>query len=824
LDAGKGAGDEQPVFGELLRRHRRAAGLSQEDLARRAGLSVDAIAALERGRRRAPRQLTVRLLAEALGLDPAAQSAFVAASNESAPPLTPRPPPLAPDELVGRAIELSQATAALTGRARLLTMTGPGGIGKTRLAMATAVAAGEALAAPVAWVPLAQVADNEGVAAAAAAALGLRPVDGSAVAGLAEALAGQRLLLVLDNCEHRVGAAAALAAELLGRCPGVRVLATSRELLKVPGEQVLSVPALTVPDDQSPPDRLSRSPAVRLFLRRAGDRGETPDPDQLPAVAAIVRRLDGLPLAIELAAARTNVLTVEQLASELADSFELLADDASTAPARQRTMSDAIGWSHDLLEPADRKAFAALSMFAGGWTLDAAAAVLESRRPAAMSALGRLADRSLIRVRRGPGEARYEMLAVIREYAAEQLRLSGSYDEVAGRHASYMVELVGTADAGLRGPEQSGWLDRLDRELENLRAALTWALGAGEAGLAVRLAGSAWTFCYLRGLYAEGHGWLDRALRLAGGHRDQHVARALLGAGTLSFLQCEYDDAATRLDQALTAYSELGDESGTALTLQRLGSIARERASYADAEALHRQSLDLYSRLGDQSGTAWAHNHLGFVAWLRGDLKTALQECDTARSAFEQLGDGEGTAWSLISLGVVAQYGADLHRAEGLLRESLQLSQQLGYREGVAWSLNQLGVVERRRGRTERAVHLLDESLAEHRDLGDRWRTASVLEELAGVAQQRGRSPYAAFLLGAADAIREQIGAPVPLCEREDRDATLAAVHEAVAPELLTRAWQAGRTAPLHAVVDGYPQVVSGGARASPGRAPMQDF
>ncbi|MGH3462892.1 MAG: helix-turn-helix domain-containing protein, partial [Kribbellaceae bacterium] len=175
-----GAGDEQPVFGELLRRHRRAAGLSQEDLARRAGLSVDAIAALERGRRRAPRQLTVRLLAEALGLDPAAQSAFVAASSESAPPLTPRPPPLAPDELVGRATELSQATAALTGRARLLTLTGPGGVGKTRLAMATAVAAGEALATPVAWVPLAPVADNEGVAVAAAAALGLRPVDGTA--------------------------------------------------------------------------------------------------------------------------------------------------------------------------------------------------------------------------------------------------------------------------------------------------------------------------------------------------------------------------------------------------------------------------------------------------------------------------------------------------------------------------------------------------------------------------------------------------------------------------------------------------------------------
>ncbi len=812
------------MFGELLRRHRRAAGLSQEDLARRAGLSVDAIAALERGRRRAPRQLTVRLLADALGLDPAAQSAFVAASNESAPLLTPRPAPLAPDELVGRAAELSQATAALSGRARLLTMTGPGGVGKTRLAMATSVAAGEALAAPVAWVPLASVPDDEGVAAATAQALGLRPGDGTSLGGITEALTSQRLLLVLDNCEHLVGPVAELAAELLTRCPGVRVLATSRELLKVPGEQVLTVPALTLPDDTASLDGVGRAPAVRLFLRRAGERGETPAPDLLPVVAGIVRRLDGLPLAIELAAARTNVLTVEELAEELAESFELLVSDSSTAPARQRTMSEAIGWSHDLLEPADRKTFAALSVFAGGWNLDAAAAVLESRRPAAMSALGRLADRSLIRVRRGSGQARYEMLAVIREYAAEQLHGSGRYDEVARLHAAYMMDLVGTADAGLRGPEQRQWLDRLDLELENLRAALAWTIAAGEAGPAVRLAGSAWTFCYLRGHYAEGHGWLDRALKLSAGHRDQHVARALLGAGTLSFLQCEYDDASARLDEALTAHSELGDESGTALALQRLGSIAREQAKYTDAEALHQQSLDLYSRLGDRSGTAWARNHLGFVAWLRGDLETARRECEAARSAFEQLGDGEGAAWSLISLGVVAQYDGDLHRAEALLRDSLTLSQQLGYREGVAWALNQLGVVERRRGRTERAVHLLDESLAEHRDLGDRWRTASVLEELAGVAQQRGRSPYAAFLLGAADAIREQIGAPVPLCEREQTDATLAAVRDAVAPELFGRAWDSGRTAPLHAIVDGYPQVASGGARASPGRAPWQEF
>lgn len=791
--------------------------MSQEDLARKAGLSVDAIAALERGRRRAPRQLTVRLLADALGLEQAEQRHFIAASNESGPQLTPRRPPLPPDELVGRDDELGRLAEALTGRVRMLTLTGPGGVGKTRLALAGSVAAAPDLGGAIAWVPLASLSDASAVAPAVAAALGVRATGEASADQIVDAIGTQRVLVVLDNCEHVVAATAALAAELLARCPGVRLLATSRELLKVPGEQVLAVPALTVPAGRSRPDQLGGA-AIELFVRRTADRGGRIGDELLPAVAEIVRRLDGLPLAIELAAARTNVLTVEQIATELAGSFELLADDASIAPTRQRTMHDAIGWSFDLLDPEDRRAFAVLSVFSGGWTLDAAAAVLSGSRPATLSVLSRLADRSLIRVERGTGEARYDMLAVIREYAAERLAGSGGRDEVAERQAVYTADMLAIADRGLRGPEQELWLGRLDAELENIRDALSWALAAGRAELAVRLAGCSWTFCYLRGHYAEGRGWLERALvPVAAGtvqHLGEPVAKALLGAGTLAFLQCEYDAAAGRLEQALTAYTDLGDDAGTALTLQRLGGIARERAVYDEADRLHRQSLELYTRHGDHSGMAWAHNHLGFVAWLRGDLELAATECERARAEFEALGDNEGVAWSLISLGVVAQYRDDLSGAEDLLRRSLELSQRLGYREGVAWSLNLLGVIERRRGRTERAVHLLDESLAEHRDLGDRWRTASVIDELAAVAQQRGRSAYAAFLLGAADAIREQIGAPVPACEQPDRERTSTAVEAALPGEERAEADRAGRAAPLHAVIDGYPEAASRGTPA----------
>jgi tetratricopeptide (TPR) repeat protein len=325
---------------------------------------------------------------------------------------------------------------------------------------------------------------------------------------------------------------------------------------------------------------------------------------------------------------------------------------------------------------------------------------------------------------------------------------------------------------------------------------------------AVRLAGGLWLFCYMRGHYAEGSDWLERATALdvpGDAELAPYLAKACLGAGTLAFLQCEYDVATTRLQSALAQYKELDDTAGMALVMQRLGGVARERGDYPTAEDLHCQSFDLFESLGDRSGMAWAHNHLGFVAWLRGDLEIGERRCRKARDSFRVLGDGEGLAWSLISLGTIAQYSGDLTEAEDLLQESLALSQRLGYREGVAWSLNQLGIVERRRGLTERAVHLLDESLAEHRDLGDRWRSASVLEELATVAQQRNRAEYAAFLLGAADGIREVIGAPVPEVEKADQQGTRRAVEQALDRRAFRAAWSAGRTAPLAAVADGYP-------------------
>ncbi|MFG1908101.1 ATP-binding protein [Kribbella sp. NPDC048928] len=803
----RGSDDVQGAgFGGLLRKHRREAGLSQEGLAELAGLSVDAIAALERGRRRAPRAQTLRLLADALRLGDPDRLLLTAAARTEADTarLSLRPPPAPTSELVGRTTELTATTRLLAQRiTRLLTLTGPGGVGKTRLMQAVTGEVADNFQDGICWVPLAPLTDPETVVPAVAAALGLQT---GRVEDIAEQIGRSAMLLALDNCSHVLVPVEQVCATLLEHCPNLSIVASSRELLRLTGESVYVVPSLSLPHDQ---DHLETSEAVRLFVERATARGYDPA-GQLDQVARVVRRLEGMPLAIELAAARTNVMTIEELADELETSFGILAGGSRTASPRQQSMYGAIEWSHALLTPAEQEMFAQLSVFAGGWTLGAAASVLSgvTTRVEGLDLIGRLADKSLIKVVRRGGVARYYMLAVIKEFAAEHLQAAGGAEAAAGRHAQYYLSFAEEAEAKLRGPEQAEWLDRLEAELSNLRVAMAWSLRTDSAAEALRLAGGLWLFCYLRGHYAEGSQWLERALQLGGAtpsERAPAYAKANLGAGTLAFLQCEYDAATERLETARTQYQALDDKAGTAMVLQRLGGVARERGDYGAAEDLHCESYDLYESLGDRAGMAWAHNHLGFVAWLRGDLEIGARRCRRARDSFRVVGDREGLAWSLISLGTIAQYDGELVEAEDLLQESLALSQRLGYREGVAWSLNQLGIVERRRGLTERAVHLLDESLAEHRDLGDRWRSASVLEELAAVAQHRGRSEYAAFLLGAAGELRDVIGAPVPRIEKADYDSTRAAVEESLERRAFRHAWSAGRAAPLAAVADGYP-------------------
>jgi len=713
--------------------------------------------------------------------------------------------------LVGRDAELAAITGALAG-SRLLTLTGPGGTGKTRLALAVATEA--AAGADIAWADLAPVRDPELVAPTVAGRLGVPETpgldQGVAIAAHVNAhYAGRPVLVVLDNCEHLAAAVAALAEYLLAECQTLSVLATSREPLAVEGERAWPVPPLDGTD------------AVRLFEERA--RLVAPSfqitDGNAGAVAELCEKLDGLPLAIELAAARMRVLSVRQLTDRLDDVFGVLTGGARSAPARHQALRATLDWSHDLLTADERMVFRRLAVFAGGFPLAAAERVAAFGDIAAgqvLDVLTRLADKSLVRVER----ERYYLLATIREYAAERLSAAGELDEARRAHlACYagFAEEAGSRIERAATAELDAELDSLDLERANLRAAIEFARESGDAVAALRIAGQLGRYAYLRGHYHEIRQWMDLAVTIGPDAPPELRAKALYGSGRLAHLQCDYEPAVRRLDAALLMYRTLSDAAGIASCLQALGSVAREQGRYARSAQLHAESLELAKAAGDAWTEASAHSYLGFVSWLQGEFKPAVEECSTALSMFRSLGDVEGTAWSLLSLGVVARYQGDLELSGALIGESLKLARSIGFREGIAWSQEQRGLLALAQGAVADAEAQLRLSFGTHRELRDRWRMASVLEDLAatalpgpgaagasgGAAISDAQAVRAARLLGAAQAMRETIGTVLAPCERPQHDRSADTAKTVLGDAAFETAWQRGlRTTDLDAALD----------------------
>ena len=570
--------------------------------------------------------------------------------------------------LVGRESELNDIVQAVS-RARLLTLTGPGGTGKTRLALAAARSAGESFPAGVCWVELAQIEDPGIVGQAVASRLGVPDTPGQdAAEAVAAYLADHQVLVVLDNCEHLAGATASLTENLLAACPALTVLATSREALGVEGELNWRVPPLSLPKAGSglTASALAASDAVKLFEQRAQlVRPSFKVTDANAAkVASICQRLDGLPLAIELAAARMRILSSAQLAERLDDIFGLLIGGARSAPPRHQALRATLDWSHDLLDAEERTAFRRLAVFAGGFTLEAAERVAAGGdlKPASMlELLTRLADKSLLRVEHARGDSRYHLLATIRDYARDRLAEASEGDAVRQAHLGYFTELAEAAAARIEGNETGGnglepELDRLDTELPNLRKAYDFAAESGDAVAALRIAGPLDRYAYLRGRYHEIRQWMDVAVTSYPDAPAGLRAKALLGSGRLALLQCDYAPAVRRLEAALRLYRELDDARGIASGLQVLGSVAREQGRYARAVELHTESLAVAEAAGDRWAVASAHGYLAFTSWLQRDFGHAHAEAVTALAMFRELGDAEGAAWSLISLGTVARY------------------------------------------------------------------------------------------------------------------------------------------------------------------------
>jgi non-specific serine/threonine protein kinase len=821
--------DRTTTFGEVLRRHWVAAGLTQEELAERAQMSVRGLSYVEKDARQ-PYRDTVRRLADALRLSAADRAALdeAAATTRIGPVADPRPArfpglsdedadaartqtnvPLELSSFVGRERELA-TLAELLGQTRLLTLTGTGGVGKTRVAVHLAAGRVERYAQGVWLVELAPLSDLTLVPQAVATAVGVREDGGrSLLDALRDALRQRQLLLVLDNCEHLIATCAELAETLLRACPHLQILATSREALGIGGETVWRVPSLELPErgPLPPLQQLGQCAAVRLFVERAVSAQPrfALSAQNAAAVVAICRRLDGIPLALELAAACAAALPVAEVAARLEHSFRLLTRGSRTALPRQQTLRGTVDWSYDLLSEPERLLFARLSVFAGGFTLEAAEAVCAEGAIAeddVLDLLLSLAQKSLLVAEEHDGVvARYRLLEPLRQYAGERLVERGEAAAVQTRHVGYYLALAEAAEPELRGPQQGVWLERLEREHDNLRAALAWSREQAVGELGLRLGGALWKFWSSRGYLSEGRRWLEAVLEETGESLTRVRATALHGAGALASMQGDYGRASALFEEALALRRDLSDTGGIAGSLSNLGLVALRQGDYGRASALFEKSLALSRELEDAQGIAHSLRNLGIVALDQGLYERASALFEEALALTKELGDPGNIAGSLMSLGLIALDQGDYGRAAALQEAALSLLRELGDGWGMAIALSNLGLVAQEQGDHGRAKSLFEESLALCRTLGDKRLSAYGLEGMAGTASVRGQPECAARLLGAADAARRLINVPIPPSERLRYDRLVVTVRAQLDEETFAAAWAAGQALTLEQAV-----------------------
>jgi predicted ATPase/class 3 adenylate cyclase len=720
--------------------------------------------------------------------------------------------PLQPTPLIGREKEVSEVCDLLRGEeTRLLTLTGPGGIGKTRLALQTAADLLDDLPDGAFFAQLATLTEAELFLPAVAETLGVRetgeiPLDES----LKDYLSERRLLLVLDNFEQVLEAAPSVT-ELLAVAQGLKVLATSRTPLRLYGEHEYAVPPLSVPDVKHLPDleSLSQYEAVRLFIERAKSAKvdfEVTD-ESAPAVAEICVRLDGLPLAIELAAARIKMLPPKAMLQRLGSRLKLLTGGARDLPERQRTLRATIEWSHALLDEGEQLLFGRLAVFSGGRTLEAIEAICDAEGDLPMDAfegVSSLVDKSLLRQEEGPGgEPRFVMLETVHEYAREKLGQSAEEQEIKRVHAEYFLTLAEEAKPELKGSNQLEWLERLEAEHDNIRTALSWALERKKAEVALRLGGDLSWFWSVRGYYIEGRRWLEEALAIEVRGSPEVRAMALAGAGVLAFDQGELDRAKEACEEGLELLEHEGREAREAKLnlLALLGWVAWHREELGQAQQLFEEELAL-SR--EMSGTWWLANSLqglATVSHTRRDSERATELYEESMDLFREHGDKHSLAYCMNNLAMVVYSQGDMGRAAQLTEEAVALFRELGARGDVALGLCNMGWIALLRDDLGRAAHIYRESLSLSWDAGMTLVVQGALEGLACLAAARVEAERAALLWAAAQALHESKNIPRDTDFLAEADARILHVRTGMGEQAWEEAWRKGRAMTLEEAV-----------------------
>jgi predicted ATPase/transcriptional regulator with XRE-family HTH domain len=768
---------EQHSFGYWLRLQRKALDLTREALADRVGCSVSMIRKLEDEERHPSAQIA-ELLAEIFKIPPTERPAFLrfargdlrsapSQRDEEAPwrvstPALPQQPrsnlPATFTSLIGRDKDIAAVQDYLTHPdIRLVTLIGAPGIGKTRLSIASASKSLAEFSDGVFFVALAPLDQPSLIPSATLQALGyIEKNTLSPEQHLIEGIGSKQMLLVLDNCEHLIEDVARLASSLLSGCSRLKILTTSREALQIPGEWLYSVPALDMPKENSVLDieTLSKFPAPVLFAERA--RAVRSDfalnAENMRAIATICAQLDGLPLAIELIAARVKTLSLEQIAARLDDRFALLASSSRIAPSRQQTLRATLDWSYELLTETERTLFRQLSVFVGGFTLDAleSVALLDSNQ-SILDAHSRLVDKSLLLVEQ-QNQPRYRFLEPIRQYARDKLNETRESNLIQDRHLDYFLRVAEESEPHLFGAGQQDWMNRLELDHDNLRVALAWSLENNQIEAGLKMAGALAWFWHNNGHLREGSQWLEKMLTSDHGVHRTEQAKALRASSLISRDMGDYFRAKALADSSIKAYREIGDNQGLGLALIELGATLHFEGNREEAIELLQESLYLLQSTKEMWGIAYAQVLLG-DAWFRlGDLERAATQREVSLRLTRELGDNSLMAWSLGGLADVARLRRDYKRAIEMLKEALNLYRELGNKSEPPFSLEALGLVAAALGDAKRAARL--------------W--------------------------GAASAWREAINEPLPLTFQKDYAESITQARTQLGEEVYASAWSEG--------------------------------